>query len=318
MQKNFSLPCVSRHDDIDTVDRDSRGAHNHDGRGNSRSAETLCPESLQLVVLPTTEQKQTFDHCALTMSSPWDHDDRAFFNENIRRLEQQFALAGLLFVNGQNERNRWGDLCAAVKSLPNIGCVRISGCGHSFCAVPLIYTFMTSGFKCPICRFGGNQAVDLSAECPANFACATWECLCVLAHFSRKHDVHLRQVEENTLHSQLQVINNTFSTIYYNMPWVMRFMLYDEAIPDNNCRPFKAIYIRMYVKNVVNVGHAPFFEMLEMNCHPGFLSQPTSFALAKVQVPSNIIKCTIHCLHKNCKFTQIENSGTNRRFRAIL
>jgi len=56
---------------------------------------------------------------------------------------------------------------------------------------------------------------------------------------------------------------------------VMRFMLYDEAIPDNNCRPFKAIYIRMYVKNVVNVGHAPFFEMLEMNGHPAFLSQPT-------------------------------------------
>ena len=103
MQLFFRLPCVSKRDDIDTVDRDSRGAHNHDGSGNYRSAEALCPERLQLVSLPTTEQQQTFDNCALTMSSPWDHDDRAFFNENIRRLEQQFALAGLLFVQKQNE-----------------------------------------------------------------------------------------------------------------------------------------------------------------------------------------------------------------------
>jgi len=275
MQLFFSLPCVSKHDDIDTVDRDSRGARSHDGSGDSRSAGALCPERLQLVSLPTTEQRQTFDNCALTMSSPWNHDDREFFNENIRRLVQQFALAGLLFVQGQNERNRWGDLCAAVGSLPNIGCVSICGCGHSFCAVPLIYTFMTSGFKCPICRFGGNQAVDLYAECPENFASATWECLCVLAHFSRKLDVHLRQVEENTLHSQVQLINNTFSTIYYKMPWVMRFMLYDEVTPDKHSRPFKAIYTRMYVKNVVDVRNAPFVSMLEMNCHPGFISPPT-------------------------------------------
>jgi len=55
----------------------------------------------------------------------------------------------------------------------------------------------------------------------------------------------------------------------------MRFLLYDEDIPDQNCLPFKAIYIRMYVKNVVNLGNTPFFEMLEMNCRPGFLSPPT-------------------------------------------
>jgi hypothetical protein len=93
--------------------------------------------------------------------------------------------------------------------------------------------------------------------------------MCTLAHFTRKHDESQRQLEQNTIQNDMRSINDTFSNIYLSMPWVMRFMLYDEEHPDRNARPFKAIYIRMYVKNMTLLDSGAPVEMLEMNSYAG-------------------------------------------------
>jgi hypothetical protein len=177
--------------------------------------------------------------CVLTMENCWEHDDKAFFRDQIARLERDvFAKATKLFGLCS-----WSALPAMVEGLRDIGCLRVAGCGHKFSGIPLLYTFMTSGFKCPICRFGGNADINLGEMVRGDFPAAVWEVLCVLCTVVRKRNIIERNHEANF--STLQLARQTITVVYQSMPWVVRFVFYKDKSPSMNSVPFAQTPLRM-------------------------------------------------------------------------
>jgi len=171
------------------------------------------------------EENQAQVVCPLTMTSPWLHDDKNFFHERIEKLqEDKFAMATGLIQN-----KLWKKLLKLVPKMKDIGCLQITACGHCFAGVPLLYAFMTTGFKCPICRFGGNAKVEIDPEntpiLPAVVCVNVWRGLCLLAHVVRTRDL----LEKNTgSRVVLQIARQTIANIYENMPWKVRFTMYPK------------------------------------------------------------------------------------------
>lgn len=187
----------------------------------------------------TTDTLDMDQTCVLTMENCWEHDDKSFFRDQIALLERDvYAKATKLLV-----LSSWKKLSALVEKLPNIGCLRVAGCGHKFSGIPLLYNMMASGFKCPICRFGGNADINLDAKVQGDFPLKLWEILCVLCKVVRKRN--LIEMNHEAHFSTLQLARQTITVVYQSMPWVVRFVLYKEKNPTMNSLPCAEIPMQM-------------------------------------------------------------------------
>lgn len=132
--------------------------------------------------------------CPLTQESPGDFDVADF-------------LAQLHTVNLKNARGRKRlredeELHDQIQALDRCTDVcRLQACGHSFLSVPFLYHVMTAGFKCPICRSGSENEIDLADDLPSQPA---WPCLTELARVARERHRVDEAAEELTLLAQLQ------------------------------------------------------------------------------------------------------------------
>jgi len=54
-------------------------------------------------------------------------------------------------------------LPSLVQVMSDMRCVSVTSCCHGFSGLPPLYTFMTSGFKCPFCQYGGKAKIDIAA-----------------------------------------------------------------------------------------------------------------------------------------------------------
>ena len=198
--------------------------------------------SITTLQRPNTMTQDTLDDeepCALTMGNCWDHDDKTFFREHIVRLEADvFAKATKLLALAS-----WKKLPGMVDELEDIGCLRVAGCGHKFSGTPLLYTMMTNGFKCPICRYGGSAKINLGEMVEGDFPPGLWDVLCVLCTVVRRRDIIERNHQAHF--STLQLARQTITTVYRTMPWIVRFVLYNEASPAMHSIPFAQIPLKM-------------------------------------------------------------------------
>jgi len=189
------------------------------------------------------------EDCVLTLSSCWKHDDKKFVKNKIQLLEKDvYATASKLTAT-----TSWTKLLDVVQQMCNVGCLSIVACGHKFSGVPLLYTFMTTGFKCPICRFGDNVEIDITSSTPDKLCPNVWTTMCMLADVVRKRDI-LEKTNEDRIHA-IQVSRQTISVVYQAMPWVILFVLYKENNPTMASTPYAQIPIKMTVDTSVP-GHS--------------------------------------------------------------
>jgi len=177
------------------------------------------------------------------MASPWSHDDKIFLTGKKELLENDaLAVATKLL-----DKEAWKKLPILVEQMQNVGCLCVTGCGYSFSGLPLLYTFMTSGFKCPICRFGGNAQIDIAAAPPQNFCAIVWEAMCVLSNVVRKRDMLEKNNDESLVVTQMQMARHQIRDVYQSLPWVVRFVLYKESNLGMANAPFAQITRQMKV-----------------------------------------------------------------------
>jgi len=181
------------------------------------------------------------DDCALTLASCWEHDDREFMRNKILLLTSDVFAVGTNLMRTES----WKNIPASIMRMRDTGCLCVMGCGHKFSGVPLLYTFMTMGFKCPICRFGGNATIDIEAPPPPSLCAETWKVMCYLANVVRKRDKLEKYNEERRL--AMQMSRQNISLIYQSMPWFIVFALYKENKPTMSSTPYAHILIRMTV-----------------------------------------------------------------------
>ena len=118
----------------------------------------------------------TEDDCVLTLSSCWEHDDASFLTSKIQLLEEDARAVATKLLHTET----WKTLQDLVQKMQAVGCLSVTGCCHKFSGLPLLYIFMTTGFKCLICRYGNNATINITAP-PSNHLCANvWEAMCVL------------------------------------------------------------------------------------------------------------------------------------------
>jgi len=206
------------------------------------STSTHTDTAAMLSPIENTAQSDIVDveeTCVLTMENCWQHDDKSFFRDQISLLERDvYAKATKLLVLPS-----WKKLPAMVENLQDLGCLRVAGCGHKFSGVPLLYAMMTGGFKCPICRFGGNTDINLGKMVQGDFPLDLWEILCVLSTVVRKRNVIERNHEAHF--STLQLARQTITVVYQSMPWVVRFVMYKETNPKMHNVPSAEISLQM-------------------------------------------------------------------------
>ena len=182
------------------------------------------------------------DACVLTMASPWCHDDQLFFKQKIAWLESDgFAIETKLMQHAA-----WKTLTPLLDKAQDVGCLAMVGCGHRFSGLPLLYLFMCNGFKCPVCRFGGNKQVDIAAiPAPVGICAHTWTALCVIAQVVRSRDS--LEHKEDEMRMSIQLARQAISAVYASLPWVMRFVLYKESAPGMGSAPFAEVPMRLCV-----------------------------------------------------------------------
>jgi len=195
-----------------------------------------CPERLHDAV------QSDDDDCVLTLASCWDHDDREFMRSKMQLLAKDvFAVATNLM-----QTECWKNIPGRIMRMRDTGCLCVMGCGHKFSGVPLLYTFMTVGFKCPICRFGDNATIDIDASPPRSLCAETWKVMCCLANVVRKRDKLEKYNEERML--AVQISRQNISMMYRSMPWFIVFALYKENKPTMSSTPYAQIPIKMTVE----------------------------------------------------------------------
>ena len=148
--------------------------------------------------------------CSLMLQSVVVCDNHEFLLERLATMTaelqhgqdkpQQAALqgpSGALKIIGQDIQA----LCEPEEA-GKITCAKITGCGHVFSAIPLLYAFVSQGFSCPLCRYGGGQSVDTSdvSYAPANLSAVLWRILCGLGNHASKRAQSLESQEQETHH----------------------------------------------------------------------------------------------------------------------
>jgi len=127
--------------------------------------------------------------CAFTLCGVTHCDARSFLQERLMAYHTPPSETGVL-----TEAREETQFLAAQQDLQNLDisdaptCIRLAGCGHVFSGVPLLYELITRIFRCPLCRQGSAQVVDISHPCkiPDNVNPCLWRLLCFLARRARQ------------------------------------------------------------------------------------------------------------------------------------
>ena len=236
----FSLPC------LDTLaDTRLSVCEKPMTTGAALSASKSSLSTTQTTTDVDDESSNEVVECVLTMANCWAHDDKAFLRSKINMLEGDVYAKATKVMN----TSAWKLLHTVIDKTKDVGCLKVTKCGHQFSGLPLLYAFMTTGFKCPICRCGANVQIDISAKVPEGMCSKMWMILCVLCDVVRKRD----RVERNhdTHFSTLQLARQTITVVYQTLPWVVRFVLYKDANPGMDSEPFAQIPIRMTIDRSV-------------------------------------------------------------------
>jgi hypothetical protein len=177
----------------------------------------------------TNEEEQ----CPLVMHDLWSNNDQEFLTDKLHILVGAASASEDECATAQKH----------IDSVKNMGCMQIKGCGHRFCAVPLLYTFMTSCFKCPVCRFGNKATIDISAKKPNNMPNAAWQCLCILSKLSsicvKKERIAIENMEI------MEVAQDSLQDLYTMIPWKMVFSAYKKTDAKTGDIPFATVSTKM-------------------------------------------------------------------------
>lgn len=84
--------------------------------------------------------------------------------------------------------------------------LQLQACSHVFAATELLFLLALRGFRCPVCRQGSGDRVDLAhAEGPAGVQSELWACVRELATAARlRHEAEHAQEEEDDLNEMMQ------------------------------------------------------------------------------------------------------------------
>lgn len=132
-------------------------------------------------------------HCALTM----DCASAARTNKSLLELLAQERAGGDVDVPALERR------AARVRQHPPL---QLEACSHVFAAAELLFLLALRGFRCPVCRQGSGDRVDLTlAPAHAGVPAELWGCVRALATAARRrHEAEHAQEEEDELHEMLQ------------------------------------------------------------------------------------------------------------------
>jgi len=183
----------------------------------------------------------TEDDCVLTLSSCWEHDDASFLTSKIQLLEEDARAVATKLLHTET----WKTLPDLVQKMRAVGCLSVTACGHRFSGLPLLYICMTTGFKCPVCRYGNNAEIDITAAPPDHLCANVWEAMCVLCNVVRKRD-RLEKLELERF-TAMMMARQTISVVYLSLPWMLRFVLYKDPNPGMASAPFAQIPIKMCI-----------------------------------------------------------------------
>lgn len=189
----------------------------------------VCPPPL----LPNEHD----DDCVLTLSSCWEHDDKGFMLSKMQLLEKDTLVSTTKLLQCES----WTTLPDLIEQMQDVGCLSVTGCGHKFSGLSLLYIFMTTGFKCLICRYGDNAKVDITVTPPKVLCTKVWEAMCV----ERKRDMLEKLNHERFV--AMQMARQTISVVYVSLPWMLRFVLYKDPHPGVASAPFAQIPIKMSI-----------------------------------------------------------------------
>ena len=127
--------------------------------------------------------------CTLTLCGMLSCDVKNFFQERLE-TSQSHSTHTIPFFETQEEhlfRAVTQDLQDLdVANVPK--CIRLSGCGHVFSGAPLLYELIVNSFRCPLCRHGSNQNINIlhPGTVPNNMDPHLWRILCFLGRRARK------------------------------------------------------------------------------------------------------------------------------------
>jgi len=170
-----------------------------------------------------------------------------FLTSKIALLEEDVHAVATKLLHTE----AWKALPNLVQKMQAVGCLSITGCGHKFSGLPLLYICMTTGFKCPICRYGSNAEIDITAPPPDHLCAKVWEAMCVLCNVMLVRDRLERQEQERF--AAMQAARQSISVIYVSLPWMLRFVLYKDPNPGMSSVPFAQIPIKMCIDRTTAV-----------------------------------------------------------------
>jgi hypothetical protein len=200
------------------------------------------------------------EECVLTMASCWEHDNKGFLRGKVAMLENDIYTKATKLLGTAP----WNKLHSLIDELEDIGCLCVAGCGHKFSGVPLLYTVLTSGFKCPICRFGGNAHIGICSAISKDCLKKVWEVMCIVCNVVLRRDLIEKNHDANF--STLQLARQTITMVYQTLPWVMRFVLYKEACPVMDSVPFAQIQMQLSVdRSALDRRHGVWPAMIELS-----------------------------------------------------
>jgi len=169
------------------------------------------------------------EQCPLVMDDLWSNDDQKFLTDKLH----------ILVAGASASEEECATALEYIAGVKNMGCMKIKGCGHGFCAIPLLYAFMTSCFKCPVCRFGNKATIDIAAKKPYNMPNAAWESLCILSRLSSLCDKKERIANENV--AIMEVAQESLQDLYTIIPWKMVFSVYKKNDAATGDIPFAIV-----------------------------------------------------------------------------
>jgi len=107
----------------------------------TENADVLLQQSVVLEFVPRATAIQNahllLERCPLVLEYLWSHNDEKFLKSKLAILQDKS-------IGTQGD---WSSVELALNMLPQeSGCLKIQGCGHVFCAIPLLYMLATSCF----------------------------------------------------------------------------------------------------------------------------------------------------------------------------
>jgi len=218
--------------------------------GGNTPAHAVDTVLLRFIAQTSSAQNSNLQHelCPLVIEPLWSHDDHKF-------LASKLAMFKDCYVGSSADRR---EVHAALALMPtDIGCLQISGCGHVFCAVPLLYLFATSSFRCPVCRFGSNTKIDMSGPSPAHMPSGVWTALNVMAKLAGVQES--RDQIHDTAHTIDLFTLNSFLDVYTTVPWQMVVSVYKQADASVGDIPYACVNMNMrHERASAHDGHISF------------------------------------------------------------